>query len=81
MALLGKGTGVNRGDCGGSPLHTACKSDLAEVVNTLLEKGADVHAKNAYQHTPLGRAMEGGACCGGRDAAGERCGRVGRSRI
>jgi ankyrin repeat protein len=41
---------------GNTSLHYACKYGLAEVVKELLEKGADVHAKNNDGKTPLYKA-------------------------
>ena len=36
-----------------TPLHLACYHGLLEIVELLLEKGANVHSKSVYQHTPL----------------------------
>ncbi|KAF5674608.1 putative G alpha chain [Fusarium denticulatum] len=36
-----------------TPLHTACANLLPEMVQLLLEKGADIHAKDKYLNTPL----------------------------
>ena len=40
--------------------HCACSYDHAEVAKALLEKGADVHAKDSRGHTPLFVAYEKG---------------------
>jgi ankyrin repeat protein len=38
---------------GSTPLHYACKVGKTEVVEALLEKGADLHAKDNDGSTPL----------------------------
>lgn len=45
---------------GWTPLHHAVESDSAEEVIELLEKGADVNAKNKYGSTPLHLAARSG---------------------
>ena len=38
---------------GDTPLHEACYCGQAEVVKALLEKGADLHAKDSHGYTLL----------------------------
>ena len=45
------------GDGGGhTPLHIAAENGLADVVRALVAAGADPHAVDAEQKTPLSRA-------------------------
>ena len=58
--LLEKGADVNvgKGTCGGTPLHVVAawvSWSSTEVAKLLIEKGADVNARNCLQETPLHR--------------------------
>lgn len=53
--LLASGLNVNQKDgLGDTPLHT-CDPDERDVVRRLLEAGADIHATNNVNLTPLGK--------------------------
>ena len=42
---------------GSTPLHYACEGGLVEVVEMLIERGADVNALNQYEESPLAAAV------------------------
>jgi ankyrin repeat protein len=51
---------ATRGDHGGNPLHAAAHSGSADVVRLLLERGADIEARDTtWNSTPLGWAAVG----------------------
>ena len=56
--LLENGAAVNLKDHKGwYPLHHAAQNYRAEIANLLLEKGADIEAKDDYGNTPLWRSV------------------------
>ena len=61
-ALLEHGASVNeRGVMGATPLHTAAvRVHNADIVNLLADRGADLHATDDYDMTPLETAQEAG---------------------
>ena len=55
--LLEHGASVHEKDIQGhTPLHTACRNDNLDVVQTLIKHHADVHAKDRYDDIPLHKA-------------------------
>ena len=48
----------SKGDGGGTPLHRACRAKQVAVANYLLDKGANLSARDEYQFPPLIRACD-----------------------
>ena len=51
--LIQRGAEVNAADSGHTPLHIAAENGNAAVVESLLTHGADAHAVDAEDKTPL----------------------------
>jgi ankyrin repeat protein len=47
----------SQADDGSTPLHIACLKNQAAVANLLIDKGANVNARDNWNHTPLHNAM------------------------
>lgn len=60
--LLDAGTDIDAGH-DMPPLHNACYAGRLAAVQLLLERGADLHKKNAYGGDALGSAMYGSVDC------------------
>jgi hypothetical protein len=70
MAVLSLGVDVNAGNAAGdTALHIAAQQGFDTVVQVLVDKGANVNAKNKQGRTPLALAMSGGGRGGRRPPA------------
>ena len=47
---------INDRNFDGTPLHSSAYQSNKKIAELLIDKGADVNAKNKYGHTPLDRA-------------------------
>ena len=52
-ALIAHGAELNPGGCNESPLHAAIAEKQSDVAELLIDKGANVNARNASGRTPL----------------------------
>lgn len=52
MIDLGFPVGARDGDDGATPLHAAAYSGSAETVALLLDRGADIEARDSHWHSP-----------------------------
>jgi ankyrin repeat protein len=65
--LLKSGYDVNAQDKKGwTPLHVAAEYNLKDIVQLLLDNGADVHLKDSWGNIPLMRATHG---CKGKEGS------------
>ena len=61
LLLIGAGTDVTIADSGGyTPFHIAAEEGFVPVVKALLARGADAHAVDIEDRTPLARAVARG---------------------
>jgi ankyrin repeat protein/L-ascorbate metabolism protein UlaG (beta-lactamase superfamily) len=58
LRLLAAGANAKAvmGDTGLTALHMACALGYGDIARALLDKGADVNAKDKWEHTPIGLA-------------------------
>ena len=56
LLAAGADARATMGDTGLTALHLACALGYGDIARALLDKGADVNAKDRWEHTPIGLA-------------------------